>query len=64
LNVPLDAVFDNIYRNGKEYGGLATGWMTEAKGQEFSLLHVVQTGSEVHPTSYPVSTVGSFPGGK
>jgi hypothetical protein len=26
--------------------------------------HVVQTGSGVHPASYPTGTVGSFPGGK
>jgi hypothetical protein len=32
--------------------------------QEFSLLHVVQTGSGVHPTSYPMGTAGSFPEGK
>jgi hypothetical protein len=32
--------------------------------QEFLLLHVVQTGSWFHPTSYPMVTVGSFPGGK
>jgi hypothetical protein len=32
------------------------------KDQEFSLLHVVQTGSGVHPTSYPMGTRGSFPG--
>jgi hypothetical protein len=30
-------------------------------GQVFSLLHVVQTGSEVHPTSYPMGIGGSFP---
>jgi hypothetical protein len=29
-----------------------------------SLLQIVQTGSEVHPTSYPMCTRGSFPGGK
>jgi hypothetical protein len=29
----------------------------------FSLLHVVQTGSGVHPTSYPMGTTGSFPRG-
>jgi hypothetical protein len=34
------------------------------KGQEFSLLHSVQTGSRVHPTSYPIGAGGSFPGGK
>jgi hypothetical protein len=28
----------------------------------FSLLHTIQTSSEVHPTSYPVGTKGSFPG--
>jgi hypothetical protein len=33
-------------------------------GQEFSLLHVVQTGSGVHPASYSMGTVGSFPEGK
>jgi hypothetical protein len=25
--------------------------------------HIIQTGSGVHPTSYPMGTVGSFPGG-
>jgi hypothetical protein len=33
-------------------------------GQEFSLLHVVQTGCGAHLASYPVCTVGSFPGVK
>jgi hypothetical protein len=27
-------------------------------GQEFLLLQIVQTGSEVHPTSYPMGTGG------
>jgi hypothetical protein len=46
------------------------GWTTEGsefesrQGQEFSLLHVVQAGSGAHPTSYPMGTRGSFPGGK
>jgi hypothetical protein len=46
------------------------GWTTEGSefesrlGQELSLLEIVQTGSEVHPTSYPMGTGGSFPGGK
>jgi hypothetical protein len=46
------------------------GWTTERSefesrwGQEFSLLHVVQTGSGVHQTSYPMGAGGSFPGGK
>jgi hypothetical protein len=30
----------------------------------FSLHHRVQNGSGVHPTSYPMDTGGSFPGGK
>jgi hypothetical protein len=30
----------------------------------FSLLHIVQTGSGVHPTSYKMGTEGSFPGVK
>jgi hypothetical protein len=33
-------------------------------GSEFSLLHVVQTGSGAHPASYPMGTGSSFPGGK
>jgi hypothetical protein len=30
----------------------------------FSLRHRVQNGSGSHPASYPMSTGGSFPGGK
>jgi hypothetical protein len=33
-------------------------------GQEFSVLHVVQTGSGAHPASYPMGTGGTFPEGK
>jgi hypothetical protein len=46
------------------------GWTTEGSefdsrlSQEFSLLHVVRTGSGAHPASYPMGTGGSFPGGK
>jgi hypothetical protein len=49
---------------------MATGWTTEGSEfgslycKEFSLLHVVDTGSGVHPTSYPIDTGGSFPGDK
>jgi hypothetical protein len=32
--------------------------------QNFSLLHVVQTGSGDHPASYPMGTGGSFLGAK
>jgi hypothetical protein len=52
--------------------GIATGHGLNDRGvgvpnsgsQQFSLLHVVQTGSGVHPTSYPMGTGGSFPGVK
>jgi hypothetical protein len=30
----------------------------------FSLRHIVQTGSGTHPASYPMGTSGSFPGSK
>jgi hypothetical protein len=33
-------------------------------GTECCILHDVQTGSGVHPTSYPTDTEGSFPGSK
>jgi hypothetical protein len=51
--------------------GIATGYgLDDQGGREFetrwgqkcSLLHIVQTGSEVHPTSYKMGTAGSFPG--
>jgi hypothetical protein len=32
--------------------------------KKFSLLHIVQTGSGVHPTSYKLGTGVSFPGVK
>jgi hypothetical protein len=41
---------------------MATGCTTEGpgfdfqEGQDFSLLHNVQTGSKAHPASYPVGT--------
>jgi hypothetical protein len=49
--------------------GIATGYWLDSRGvgvrvpveQEFSLLHVAQTGSEAHPASYPMDTGGSFP---
>jgi hypothetical protein len=41
------------------YGLVDRGVGVESRwGQEFSLLHVVQTGSWVQPTSYPVGTGG------
>jgi hypothetical protein len=49
---------------------LAKGWTTEKSelesryGQEFSILHVVQTDSGGHPTSYPLGTGALSPGVK
>jgi hypothetical protein len=49
---------------------LATGWTIKGSefesrwGQEFLLLHVVQTGSGAHPASYPVGDGGFSPGVK
>jgi hypothetical protein len=34
-----------------------------SSGRVKNFLHVVKTGSGVHPTSYPMGTAGSFPGG-
>jgi hypothetical protein len=50
--------------------GIATGYGLDDRGvgvrvpvgSKFSLLHVVQTGSGDHPSSYPMRTGGSFPG--
>jgi hypothetical protein len=52
--------------------GIATGYELEDRGvgvrvpveQEFSFLHVLQTGSGVHPASYVMDNGCSFPGGK
>jgi hypothetical protein len=46
---------------------IETGYGLDDQGvgfREFSLLHVVQTSSGVHPTSYPMGTGASFPGSK
>jgi hypothetical protein len=48
---------------------LATGWTAKEsgfksrQGYEFSLPHVVQTGSGVHPASYPMGAGGILPKG-
>jgi hypothetical protein len=48
--------------------GIAIGYRLEEFksqwGQEFSLLHVVQSSSGAHPDSYPWRTVCSIPRGK
>jgi hypothetical protein len=53
--------------------GISTGYGLDDQGggssspgrvKKFSLPHIVQTGSGVHPTSYKMGTAGSFPGVK
>jgi hypothetical protein len=52
--------------------GIATGYGLEDRwfgvrvpvGQEFSLLHIVYTGTGVHPASYTMGTGASFFGGE
>jgi hypothetical protein len=52
--------------------GRATGYWLDDRGvgvqvpvgSKFALLHVIQTRSGGHPTSYPMGTGGSFLGGK
>jgi hypothetical protein len=52
--------------------GIATGYGLDDQGagvrvpvgQQFSLLHVVRTGSGALPASYPMGTGGSFSGGE
>jgi hypothetical protein len=67
--------FKVIFINNKSWDstvGIATGYGLDDQGvgvrvpvgQKSSFLHVVQTGSEVHQTSYPMGTGSSFPGGK
>jgi hypothetical protein len=60
----------DVSKSRDSAGGIVTGWTTEGsefesrQDQEFSLLHVVQTDSGVHPTSYPTVTGTYFLGGK
>jgi hypothetical protein len=44
--------------------GIPTGYGMDDRGVGVSLLHTVQTGSGADPASYPMGTMGSFPGGK
>jgi hypothetical protein len=54
----------------RKYYWLATGWTTNSSDfesrwvQEFLLLHVVHTGSGVHPASYSMGTGGYLLGDK
>jgi hypothetical protein len=56
---------DNAFRITTGYGLDNQGFEVRVPvGQEFSLLHVVQTGSGAHPTSYPMGNGGSLLWGK
>jgi hypothetical protein len=55
---------DSIVGIATSYGLDDRGVGVRVPGQQFSLLHVVQTDSGVHPTSYPMGTRDSFSEGK
>jgi hypothetical protein len=45
--------------------GIVTGWMARVRfpaGKDFSLLHIIQTGSETHPACYPLGIGGKAAG--
>jgi hypothetical protein len=72
-NIPEDAILHSHRReNLKSYTvqRLATGWITEGSqfrapaGSRIFIVHIVQTGSGAHTTSYPMATGGPLPGGK
>jgi hypothetical protein len=68
--------FYNVQDNVKSHDssvGIALGYGLDNRGSrvrfptgvgKFSLHHRVQSGSGAHPASYPMGTMGSFPGGK
>jgi hypothetical protein len=75
MTVSLNKLHINKYCTGYPGAGiaqsvyrLATGWTAEGSefesrwGQKFSILHVVPTGSRVHPTAYPMITGGKAAG--
>jgi hypothetical protein len=64
-------MIDPLYERGSRDSvvGIATGYGLDDRGvgvrvpvgSRIFFLYVVQTGSGVHPTSYPMGTGGSFP---
>jgi hypothetical protein len=64
--------FFNLYRSWDSAVGVATGYGLDGRGVgvrvpvggRIYLLQVVQTGSGVHPTSYPINTGALSPGVK
>jgi hypothetical protein len=71
-NKPIGGVKNNILHRDSLVG-IALGYGLDDRGSRFrypaesgnfSLHHSVQNGSGAHPSSYPMSNRGSFPGGK
>jgi hypothetical protein len=56
-----DSVVGIVNSNGLDEGGFGVPVLI---GSRIFSSPNVQTGSEVHPTSYPIGTRGFFPGGK
>jgi hypothetical protein len=65
FDISSDGSWDGVVGIATGYG-LDDRWVgiLDPVGSKFSLLHVVQTGSGVHPTSCPMGTESSFPRGK
>jgi hypothetical protein len=62
-----------VFKSRDSSVGIALGYGLDVRGSRvrfpegagnFSLHHRVQNGSGSHPASYPMGTMGCFPGGK
>jgi hypothetical protein len=60
----IHSPFEMMRRRGYGLHDRMIGVRFPAGAVNFSLQHHAQTGSGVHPTSYPKGTSGSFPEGK
>jgi hypothetical protein len=58
-----ETVYAFVIMNRGSVVGIANGYGLDNQ-EVWVRVHVVQTGSGVHPTSYPMGTGGSFPGVK
>jgi hypothetical protein len=63
MNQEIEIGWDSSVGVAKDYG-LDRRDSNPGRSRDFSLLYSIQTSSWVHPTSYPVTTRSSFPGGK
>jgi hypothetical protein len=55
---------DSVVGIATSHGLDDRGTLSPSRVMNFIFPKIVQTGSEVHPTSYPMGIGGSFPGGK